>query len=67
MATRNSTRSAPADLHAILGRFSAGMAVITVACRSLDAQEIAGNEESALRTGLALLNAVYNELDEASR
>lgn len=67
MAKRNSTRSAPADLQAILGRFLDGLAVILVTQRSLEEQEIAGDEIASLRTAISMLNAVYNELDAVER
>ena len=41
--------------------------MIRVAHRSLDSQEIAGDEVSALRTGLAALDAAYCELDLATK
>jgi hypothetical protein len=55
------------DLHAILTRFGHGLALVNVARRSLEAQELrgAGQEETVLRTGLAALDAVYNEIDAA--
>jgi hypothetical protein len=67
MATRNSTRRFPPELIPILGRFSDALAVVTVVHRSLAGGEVAGAEESALRTALGMLSAVYNELDAAGR
>jgi hypothetical protein len=62
------THPVPAtDLHDILCHFSDAAAVIRVAHRSLDSQEIAGDEVSALRTGLAALDAAYCELDLATK
>ncbi len=68
-ACKNSARPVRVlpDFPAVLGRFSDALAVITVAHRALRSVEIAGNEESALGTGLCLLRAVYNELDAAVR
>jgi hypothetical protein len=67
VAPSNSTRRFPPELIPILGRFSDALAVVTVVHRSLSGREVAGVEESALRTGLAMLRAVYNELDQAGR
>ena len=53
------------DFAGILSRFSEAIALVRVAQRSLDALEIAGDEESALRTALAALDAVYTEFDLA--
>jgi hypothetical protein len=53
------------DLPAILCRFSDAIALLQVTQRSLVAQEIAGDEDVALRTGIAFLNSAYTELDVA--
>ncbi len=53
------------DFAGILSRFFEAIAVVRVSQRSLDAQEIAGDEESALRTALAVLDALYPEFDLA--
>ncbi len=52
----------------LLGDLSDAISVITVVHRSLEAKEIAevGDEEVALRHGLALLRAAYSALDMAS-
>lgn len=56
------------DLLELLGDLSDAISVITVVHRSLEAKEIAevGDEEVALRHGLALLRAAYSALDKAS-
>lgn len=56
------------DLLELLGDLSDAISVITVVHRSLEAKEIAevGDEEVALRLGLALLRAAYSALDMAS-
>lgn len=56
------------DLLELLGDLSDAISVITVVHRSLEAKEIAevGDEEVALRHGLALLRAAYSALDMAS-
>jgi hypothetical protein len=55
------------NLHAILTRFRHGLALISVAHRSLESQELpsAGQEETVLRTSLAALDVVYDEIDAA--
>ena len=53
------------DFAGMLNRFSEAIALVRVAQRSLDAQEIAGDEESVLRTALAALDAAYTEFDLA--
>lgn len=56
------------DFLELLGDLSDAISVITVVHRSLEAKEIAevGDEEVALRHGLALLRAAYSALDIAS-
>ena len=56
------------DLLDLLGALSDAISVVTVIHRSLEAKEIAeaGDEEVALRHGLALLRAAYSALDMAS-
>jgi hypothetical protein len=56
------------DFLELLGDLSDAISVITVVHRSLEAKEIAevGDEEVALRHGLALLRAAYSALDMAS-
>jgi hypothetical protein len=53
------------DFDGLLGRFADAITLIRVSHRSLDALEIAFEEEFVLRRGLAALDAVYNELDLA--
>ena len=56
------------DLLELLGELSDAISVVTVVHHSLEAKEIAevGDEEVALRHGLALLRAAYGALDMAS-
>jgi hypothetical protein len=64
MAARNSTtRRRPADVQASLGKLLEGIVLVRVAQRSLDWQELASDEECALRSGLSLLDQAYNELE----
>ena len=68
MATRkNTAHKGPVcpDFQAIFGRFSLALSLITVVRRAMDAVEIGSDEEVALRHGLALLKAVYDEVDRA--
>jgi hypothetical protein len=64
---RRRPRSRP-DLAGILYRLGRAQALISVAHRSLEAREVAGAGEEglALETGLAALNAVYDDLDRAA-
>jgi hypothetical protein len=62
---RRSMRIAEPDLDGLLGRFADAITLIRVSHRSLDALEVAFEEEFVLRRGLAALDAVYNELDLA--
>ena len=62
---RRSTRIAEPDFDGLLGRFADAITLIRVSHRSLDALEVAFEEEFVLRSGLAALGAVYNELDLA--
>jgi hypothetical protein len=62
---RRSKRIAEPDLDGLLGRFADAITLIRVSHRSLDALQIAFEEEFVLRRGLAALDAVYNELDLA--
>lgn len=64
-ARRRSMRIAEPDLDGLLGRFADAITLIRVSHRSLDALEVAFEEEFVLRRGLAALDAVYNELDLA--
>src|SRR5512146_325163 len=63
--SRRSTRIAEPDFDGLLGRFADAITLIRVSHRSLDALEVAFDEEFVLRRGLAALDAVYNELDLA--
>jgi hypothetical protein len=58
-------RIAEPDFDGLLGRFADAITLIRVSHRSLDALEVAFEEEFVLRRGLAALDAVYNELDLA--
>jgi len=62
---RRSMPIAEPDLDGLLGRFANAITLIRVSHRSLDALEVAFEEEFVLRRGLAALDAVYNELDLA--
>lgn len=62
---RRSKRIAEPDLDGLLGRFADAITLIRVSHRSLDALEVAFEEEFVLQRGLAALDAVYNELDLA--
>ena len=62
---RRSMRIAEPDLDGLLGRFADAITLIRVSHRSLDALEVAFEEEFVLRKGLAALDTVYNELDLA--
>ena len=62
---RRSIRIAEPDLDGLLGRFADAITLIRVSHRSLDALQVAFEEEFVLRRGLAALDAVYNELDLA--
>jgi hypothetical protein len=62
---RRSIRIAEPDLDGLLGRFADAITLIRVSYRSLDALEVAFEEEFVLKRGLAALDAVYNELDLA--
>src|SRR5690348_1429173 len=53
------------DFDGLLGRFADAITLVRVSHRSLDALEVAFEEEFVLRRGLAALDAVYNELDLA--
>src|SRR5512146_2348535 len=62
---RRSKRIAEPDFDGLLGRFADAITLIRVSHRSLDALEVAFEEEFVLRRGLAALDTVYNELDLA--
>lgn len=57
------------DLNSLLGRFCDALALMAVACRSLEARELHATAQEALvlRAGLVRLDAVYNELDAADQ
>lgn len=54
------------DLHDIMGHLADAIAFIRVSHRSLDHLDVAFEERSLLRMGLAALDAVYTEIDLAS-
>ena len=62
---RRSMRITEPDFDGLLGRFADAITLIRVSHRSLDALEVAFEEEFVLRRGLVALDAVYNELDLA--
>jgi len=65
-STRKPTRVAHSpDFPTLLGRFSTARAVIETACRSLETGERHTEETTALRVGLTMLDAAYNEFDFA--
>jgi len=61
-------RAAPKvpDFSEIMGHLADAIAFIRVSHRSLDHLEVAFEEVSLLRMGLAALDAVYTEIDMAS-
>jgi hypothetical protein len=61
-------RTAPKapDFSQIMARLADAIAFIRVSHRSLDHLELAFEEQSLLRMGLAALDAVYTEIDLAS-
>jgi hypothetical protein len=61
-------RAAPKvpDFSQIMGHLADAIAYIRVSHRSLDHLEVAFEEVSLLRMGLAALDAVYTEIDMAS-
>jgi hypothetical protein len=62
---RRAAAKAP-DLSEIMAHLADAIALIRVSQRSLNHLEIAFEEESLLRMGLAALDAVYTEVDMAS-
>ena len=54
------------DLHDIMAHLADAIAFVRVSQRSLSHLEVAYDEESFLRKGLAALDAVYTEIDFAS-
>lgn len=54
------------DLHDIMAHLADAIALIRVSHRSLDHLDVAFEEQSLLRMGLAALDAVYTEIDLAS-
>ena len=54
------------DLHDIMAHLADAIAFVRVSQRSLSHLEVAYDEESFLRKGLACLDAVYTEIDFAS-
>lgn len=61
-------RAAPKmpDFSQIMGHLAEAIVFIRVSERSLDHLEVAPEEQSLLRMGLAALDAVYTEIDLAS-
>jgi hypothetical protein len=62
---RRAAPKAP-DFSQIMGHLADAIAHIRVSERSLDHLEVAFEEESLLRLGLAALDAVYTEIDLAA-
>ena len=62
---RRAARKMP-DFSQIMGHLADAIAFIRVSHRSLDHLEVAFEEQSLLRMGLAALDAVYTEIDMAS-
>ena len=54
------------DLHDIMAHLADAIAFVRVSQRSLSRLDVAYDEESFLRKGLAALDAVYTEIDFAS-
>lgn len=56
------------DLDALLHRLGQSIALVAVAQRSLESQELVGTgqEAAVLEAGIAVLNEVYNDLDAAA-
>ena len=54
------------DLHDIMAHLADAIAFVRVSQRSLSNLDVAYEEESFLRKGLASLDAVYTEIDMAS-
>ena len=54
------------SLHDIMAHLADAIAFIRVSYRSLDHLDVAFEEQSLLRMGLAALDAVYTEIDLAS-
>jgi hypothetical protein len=55
----------PEQWTALLGRFSDGIAIVRVVCRSLAHQDIASEELATFDTAVAALDGAYNDLDVA--
>jgi len=51
----------------LMGHFNDALALVSVSQIAIAANDQAGLEECVLRKGVAALNAVYDELDEADR
>lgn len=54
------------DLHDIMAHLADAIAFVRVSQRSLSHLDVAYDEDSFLRKGLAALDAVYTEIDFAS-
>ena len=63
---RRPTRPKKPDLSDIMAHLADAIAFVRVSQRSLSHLEVAYDEESLLRKGLAALDAVYTEIDFAS-
>ena len=63
---RRPVRPLAPDLHDIMAHLADAIAFIRVSHRSLDQLDVAFEEQSLLRMGLAALDAVYTEIDLAS-
>ncbi len=63
---RRPARPKTPDLHDIMAHLADAIAFIRVSQRSLSHLDVAYDEESFLRKGLAALDAVYTEIDFAS-
>ena len=63
---RRPARPKAPDLHDIMAHLADAIAFVRVSQRSLSRLDVAYDEESFLRKGLAALDAVYTEIDFAS-
>ena len=63
---RRLARPKAPDLHDIMAHLADAIAFVRVSQRSLSRLDVAYDEESFLRKGLAALDAVYTEIDFAS-
>lgn len=65
LPAKPATETPRVDFGEILGRFSDARAIIETACRAMEHGDDYAVETSALRSGLIMLDAVYEELDFA--